>query len=34
VEGSWGGKAPPPDRYYDASYHQKALALANANAAK
>jgi ABC-type nitrate/sulfonate/bicarbonate transport system substrate-binding protein len=34
VEGSWGGKAPPPDRYYDASYHAKALALVNANAAK
>ena len=34
VEGSWGGKAPPADRYYDASYHQKALALANANASK
>lgn len=34
VEGSWGGKAPPPERYYDASYHAKALALVNANAAK
>ena len=34
VEGSWGGKAPPPDRYYDVSYHQRALALANANASK
>ena len=34
VEGSWGGKAPPPDRYYDASYHAKALALVNANSAK
>jgi NitT/TauT family transport system substrate-binding protein len=34
VEGSWGGKAPAPDRYYDASYHKKALALANASAAK
>ena len=31
VEGSWGGKAPPPDRYYDASYHAKALSLVNAN---
>jgi len=34
VEGSWGGKAPPPDRYYDASYHAKALALVNSNMAK
>jgi ABC-type nitrate/sulfonate/bicarbonate transport system substrate-binding protein len=34
VEGSWGGKAPPPDRYYDASYHAKALALVNTNASK
>jgi len=34
IEGSWGGKAPPPDRYYDASYHAKALALVNANMAK
>lgn len=34
VEGSWGGKAPAPDRYYDASYHKKALALVNANTAK
>jgi ABC-type nitrate/sulfonate/bicarbonate transport system substrate-binding protein len=34
VEGSWGGKAPPPDRYYDNSYHAKALALANANLPK
>ncbi len=34
VEGSWGGKAPPPERYYDASYHAKALALVNANRAK
>ena len=34
VEGSWGGKAPAPDRYYDASYHAKALALVNTNAAK
>jgi ABC-type nitrate/sulfonate/bicarbonate transport system substrate-binding protein len=32
VEGSWGGKAPPPDRYYDASYHKKALAIVTANA--
>lgn len=34
VEGSWGGKAPAPERYYDASYHGKALALVNAKSAK
>lgn len=34
VEGSWGDKVPPPDRYYDASYHAKALALVHANAPK
>ena len=34
VEGSWGGKAPAPDRYYDATYYDKALALVNANTAK
>ena len=34
IEGSWDGKAPPPDRYYDASYHGKALALVDANTAK
>ena len=34
VEGSWGGKAPPPDRYYDASYHKKALAIVNASDSK
>jgi ABC-type nitrate/sulfonate/bicarbonate transport system substrate-binding protein len=34
VEGSWGGKAPAPDRYYDASYHKKALALVNADTVK
>ncbi len=27
VEGTWGGKPPPPERYYDLSYSQKALAL-------
>lgn len=32
VEGSWGGKAPAPDRYYDSSYHDKALAMVNAKA--
>jgi ABC-type nitrate/sulfonate/bicarbonate transport system substrate-binding protein len=30
VEGSWGGKAPAPERYYDVSYHEKALAIVNA----
>jgi ABC-type nitrate/sulfonate/bicarbonate transport system substrate-binding protein len=34
VEGSWGGKAPAPDRYYDVSYYEKALAMVNANALK
>src|SRR5262245_14524366 len=34
VEGSWGGKAPAPDRYYDASYHEKAMALVHANVLK
>jgi ABC-type nitrate/sulfonate/bicarbonate transport system substrate-binding protein len=34
VEGSWGGKAPPPGRYYDVSYYKKALAMVNANALK
>lgn len=34
VEGSWGGKAPAPERYYDSSYYDKALAMVNANAAK
>jgi ABC-type nitrate/sulfonate/bicarbonate transport system substrate-binding protein len=34
VEGSWGGKAPAPDRYYDASYHKKALALVSADTVK
>jgi ABC-type nitrate/sulfonate/bicarbonate transport system substrate-binding protein len=34
VEGSWGGKAPPPDRYYDISYYEKALAMVNANTSK
>ena len=34
VEGSWGGKAPAPDRYYDLSYYEKALAMVNANAFK
>jgi ABC-type nitrate/sulfonate/bicarbonate transport system substrate-binding protein len=34
VEGSWGGKAPAPERYYDASYYDKALAMVNAKAAK
>jgi hypothetical protein len=30
VEGTWGGKPPAPDRYYDSSYHEKALAIVNA----
>jgi ABC-type nitrate/sulfonate/bicarbonate transport system substrate-binding protein len=34
VEGSWGGKPPAPDRYYDVSYYEKALAMVNANASK
>jgi ABC-type nitrate/sulfonate/bicarbonate transport system substrate-binding protein len=34
VEGSWGGKAPAPDRFYDVSYYEKALAMVNANASK
>jgi ABC-type nitrate/sulfonate/bicarbonate transport system substrate-binding protein len=34
VEGSWNGKAPAPERYYDAAYHEKALAIANAHTAK
>jgi len=25
IEGSWGGQAPPPDRYVDLSYYQNAL---------
>lgn len=27
VEGSWGGKPPAPDKYYDLSYYEKALSL-------
>jgi hypothetical protein len=34
VEGSWGGKAPAPDRYYDTSYHKRALAMVNTNDSK
>jgi ABC-type nitrate/sulfonate/bicarbonate transport system substrate-binding protein len=34
VEGSWGGKAPAPDRYFDASYHKRALMIVNANASR
>jgi ABC-type nitrate/sulfonate/bicarbonate transport system substrate-binding protein len=26
VEGSWGGHPPPPEKYYDASYYEAALA--------
>jgi hypothetical protein len=25
IEGSWGGKAPAPDRYLDLSYYERAL---------
>ena len=25
IEGSWGGKAPAPERYVDLSYYQNAL---------
>ena len=34
VEGSWGGKAPAPDRYYDSSYYEKALAIVGSKASK
>ncbi|MBM4299669.1 MAG: ABC transporter substrate-binding protein, partial [Deltaproteobacteria bacterium] len=34
VEGSWGGKAPAPERYYDTSYHKKALAMVNERGAR
>jgi len=34
VEGSWGGKAPAPERYYDISYYEKALAMVNASTSK
>lgn len=34
VEGSWGGKAPAPERYYDSSYHSKALMLLKTKTAK
>jgi len=34
VEGSWGGKAPAPERYYDATYHAQALKMVNAGAAR
>jgi ABC-type nitrate/sulfonate/bicarbonate transport system substrate-binding protein len=27
IEGSWGGKVPPINRYYDPSYYEKALTL-------
>lgn len=29
VEGSWGGKPPAPEKFYDASYYEKALKLVN-----
>jgi ABC-type nitrate/sulfonate/bicarbonate transport system substrate-binding protein len=25
VEGSWGGKSPAPEKFYDASYYEKAM---------
>jgi hypothetical protein len=28
VEGSWGGHPPSPDKYYDPSYYEAALAKA------
>lgn len=34
VEGSWGGKAPAPDRYYDETYHAQALKMVNAGAVR
>src|SRR5262249_43203706 len=34
VEGSWGGKTPAPDRYYDATYHAQALKMVNAGSTK
>jgi len=33
-EGSWGGNPPSPERYYDSSYHEKALALVNSTVSK
>jgi ABC-type nitrate/sulfonate/bicarbonate transport system substrate-binding protein len=29
VEGSWGGKPPAAEQFYDLSYHKKALAMVN-----
>lgn len=29
IEGSWGGKAPPPDKYVDLSFYEKALSRLN-----
>ena len=34
VEGSWGGKAPAPERYYDATYHAEALKIVDDRAPK
>jgi len=25
IEGQWGGNPPPPDKYLDLSYHERAL---------
>jgi hypothetical protein len=27
IEGQWGGKAPPPEKYVDLGYYEKALKL-------
>ena len=29
VEGSWGGKPPAAEKFYDLSYYRKALAMVN-----
>jgi hypothetical protein len=29
IEGSWGGKAPPPDKYVDLGFYEKALSRLN-----
>lgn len=34
VEGSWGGKVPAPERYYDSSFHARALKMVDAKAVK
>ncbi len=32
IEGTWGAKLPPPDRYYDPIYYERALAKIKASA--